>query len=246
MKRLIAVLALSVAVVGAQVTPMVTATTDVRKLVPVKHVQTSDAQVESLMRALGIRASGPIAGYIVLNGPKDAVAAAEEVIQKMDLQKPAPDIEVTGWVIAAARGENELPPLPGTLQPVAKQLNAAFGYSNLRLLTSFIVRAHSGARGETTGAISPALGVAFGDYQFFFHDADLASDDHGVPVIHLHQMRLSINTGGGHSVLIQTDVDLAQGQKVVIGKSSVAAKPEGTPGVETPLMVILSARAASE
>jgi hypothetical protein len=222
------------------VTPNVTSAADVQKLVPVKHVQASDPQVESLIRTLGVRATGPIAGYIVLKGPKDAVAAAEEVLQKMDLQKPSPDIEVTGWVVVASSRDTGLQPLPPVLQPVAKQLNTAFGYSNLKLLTSFVVRTHAGAAGRAYGQISAgSLGSKNTDntvqYQFEFRNADLSTENGGVRTIRLHQLRLYMSPAN-----IDTDVDLVEGQKVVVGKTSVAY------GEETPIMLVLSAHVVGE
>src|SRR5581483_1510991 len=108
MKRLTAILFFGLALAAGQVTPVLTATSNVQKLVAVKHVQTTDPQVASLMSTLGLRASGPVAGYIVLNGPKEAVAAAEEVLLKMDQQKPSPDIELTGWLIVASHNDTGL------------------------------------------------------------------------------------------------------------------------------------------
>jgi|SRR5579884_1700117 len=255
MKQLFVLLIFAAALAVGQTIPLVPSTSDVQKLVPVKHVQTTDPQLRSLFDTLGVKATGPLAGYIVLKGPKDAVAAAEEVVQKMDLQKPAPDIEVTGWVIIASRSDTGLQPAPAALEPVMKQLKAAFGYSRLALLTNFVVRAHAGARGQTNGAILPAMGVNFGDFDFSFLDAALAVDDHERRQIHLYRMSFAISTGGGHNVQFISDVDLAEGQKVVIGKTSVAPKlpalsVSGNGSMaeagETPLMLVLSAHVASD
>src|SRR5436309_1208324 len=103
MRYLLAFAVAAAGLASAQVAPMVTtAQPDVQRLVAVKHVQTSDPRVSALMNTLNVKAAGPIGGFIVINGPKEAVAAAEEVIQKLDVQKPEPDAELTGWILINA------------------------------------------------------------------------------------------------------------------------------------------------
>jgi len=125
---------------------------DVEKLVQLKHVQ-PNSQLRNVFEVLGVRMSDSVGGYIALKGSKDAVAAAEEALHRMDVESPPVDIELTGWlVMAPARGTDgsELPP---ELSPVAKQLKTAFGYADLRLLTSFILRTRAGGSGDSGGPI---------------------------------------------------------------------------------------------
>lgn len=245
MKHLFAIVCATVASLSAQVTPLVTSSAPeplVHKLVGVTHVQTSDPRVSALMNTLDVKATGPIGGYIVLNGPKEAVAAAEEVLRKMDVQKPDPDVEVTAWLIVDSRSVDGLQPLPAALASTAKQLNAVFGYSNLQLLTTIVLRTHPGDTSSTDGAVSYESGgkpVRI-NYNFRLRNVGRVSDTPASPMYRFSELRLMAQTPGGGVSQINTDVEVREGQKVVIGKTSVAYEQQ------MPLMVVISAHAVTE
>ena len=200
---------------------------EVQKLVEVKHVQPTQ-QLRNLFDVRGVRMSDPVGGYIALRGSKDAVAAAEEVLHKMDVEKPAQDVEITGWLVIESAHESD--PVPEELAPVVKQLRAAFGYSNLRLLTSFTLRTRAGGSGNTGGPIGP------GFYNFSTSRVDVSGEAAGAHKLHLMAVHFDCSKSN-----LMTDVDLAEGQKVVIGKTSMSYG--STPA---PLILVLSARVVSE
>jgi len=203
---------------------------DIQKLVEVKHVQPTQ-QLRNLFDVLGVRMSDPVGGFVALKGSKDAVAAAEEVLHKMDVEKPAEDVEITGWLVVAPTHEyGEAQPLPEELTPVAKQLKAAFGYADLRLLTTFSVRTRAGSPATMNGVTGP------GFYNFDARRVDVSGDTSGAHKLHLNELRFDCNKS-----ILQTDVDLNEGQKIVIGKTNMYAEPGNIP-----LILVLSARVVSE
>jgi hypothetical protein len=72
----------------------------VEKLVQVKHVEPNQ-QLRNLFDVLGVRMSDSVGGYIALRGSKESVAAAEEALHRMDVEKPPVDVELTGWLVMA-------------------------------------------------------------------------------------------------------------------------------------------------
>ncbi len=202
----------------------------VRKLVAVKYLE-PDNQLRRLLDILGVTASDRVAGYIAISGQKDAVAAAEEAIKHMDVQRHEPDIEVTGWLLVTKAQAGEA--IPAELEGVAKQLRAAFGYGNLQILTSFVLRTQDGHGGRTGGTTSES-GVLH-DYGFGINTVNLSTSETGVREIQLNRVDFS---AGSPVRIIADNLDLREGQKVVIGKTSI--------GSDSPLILVLSCRVIGE
>jgi len=205
----------------------------VEKLVQVKHVEPNQ-QLRNLFDVLGVRMSDSVDGYIALKGSKDAVAAAEEALHRMDVEKPPVDVELTGWLVMTPLRGTDGSELPTELTPVAKQLKTAFGYPDLRLLTSFVLRTRAGSGGDSGGLIDRDF------YSFKTNRVDVDGDTAGSHKIRLITVRFTC-----HKSNLETDVDLNEGQKVVIGKTSMLyGGPESTESA--PLILVLSARVLSE
>jgi hypothetical protein len=197
--------------------------------VQVKHVEPNQS-LHNLFDVLGVRMSDSVGGYIALRGSKESVAAAEEALHRMDVEKPPVDIELTGWLVMAPSHGTDGLELPAELTPVAKQLKTAFGYADLRLLTSFILRTRAGGSGDSGGPIG-------GDfYNFSASRLDVSGETVGAHKLRLTAVHLSCNKSN-----LLTDVDLTEGQKVVIAKTSMTFSHE-----TTPLILVLSAHVLSE
>jgi hypothetical protein len=210
---------------------------DVEKLVQVKHVE-ADQRLHNLFDVLGVRVSDRVGGYIALKGSADAVAAAEEVLHHMDEEKPAMNVELTGWlVVASSQPAPALQPLPEDLAAVARQLKAAFGYSDLRVLTSFVVRTRAGSDMRDNGQFSNELvgGKGYSGYGFHVNRVEVTGDGTGAHRLRLDNVSLSLGEGN-----LSSDVDLNEGQKVVIGKTSMGI------ATGTPLILVLTARVITE
>jgi hypothetical protein len=199
------------------------------RLVEVKHLQVNQ-DLRNLFDTLGVHVSDRVGNYIALKGTKDAVSAAEEALHRMDIDKPEPGVEITGWLVVSTSTGTDGTDLPADLTSVAKQLKEAFGFANLRLLTSFVLRTRAGGTGQSSGLVD-------GDfYNFSANRVDVTGDAAGTHKVHLASVHLSC-----HKSDLHTDVDLNEGQKVVIGKTSMAYG-SGT----APLILVLTARVITE
>lgn len=212
------------------------------RVVEVKHVQLSDSQVVQLLGTLNVKASGPVNGYIALSGPRDAVNAAQEFLQKMDAgEKAEPDVDFRGWLLVDA-AQDGTGALPTDLEPVAKQLRTAFGYHNLRLLSSFDLRCRVGHGCDTDGQMPSEFFKLpqAATYTFRINRLDVAGDGSGGRKLRIDNLEFRCGFYERPGVRLETGVDMTEGQKIVIGKTNVAL------GSEMPLILVLSARPAAE
>ncbi|MBV8070119.1 MAG: hypothetical protein JO270_09460 [Acidobacteriaceae bacterium] len=191
---------------------------------------------------------------IVLKGPPSAVASVEHIIHQLDAPSSAPnakDIELTVSVIGtSAKGSPSGQEVPPGLLPTVKQLSAIFPYKNYQLLSSMLMRSREGGKTESHGVMQSVSGGTenpyLSPYRVAYDDVTVSSMD-GKPSIHLKKfnfsttVRIRIEPGSSayqnSEVGLTTDVDLREGEKVVVGKANTETS-------ESALFVVLSARLA--
>lgn len=193
-------------------------------------------------------------GAIVLKGPSTAVESVEQTIRDLDIPSsmvPSKDVEITVSVVGASNRTGLLPDgeLPDSLSAVIKQLRAVFPYKNYQLLSSMLMRSREGTKAENQGlmqSFSNGTNSPYpSPYTLVYDEANVSSVD-GKPTVHLRNFRFSdrtrVATGAPESgqyttsdVGLLTDVDLREGQKVVVGKANLESS-------DSALFVILSAR----
>jgi len=147
-------------------------------------------------------------------------------------------------IIASAQstGTASLPP---DLDPAVKQLKTIFNYKGFRLLESFVLRSRDGENGQTNGFLPPLESLPPGNkisYQFQYNEVSIDGGD-TARVAHFHHLSLSIRVpiavaSGTTNVdaRIATDIDVPEGKKVVVGKTSAL---EGSDGA---LILVISAK----
>ncbi len=192
-------------------------------------------------------------GAIVLKGPPSAVESVEQTIRELDVpssSSPSKDVEITVSVIGASNRPELLPQgeVPDSLTAVVKQLRAVFPYKNYQLLSSMLMRSREGTKAENQGIMQGFSGANSSypsPYNLVYEEANVTSLD-GKPMIHLRNFRFfnhaRVPVNGSDSsqytmsdVGLLTDVDLREGQKVVVGKANMENS-------DSALFVILSAR----
>jgi hypothetical protein len=184
--------------------------------------------------------------HIVLSGPKETVAGFEEIIKQLDVPPVIKkDVETTVYMIVASMQAANSTPLTPDLDPAVKQLKGIFNYKSFRLLESFVLRSRDGEHGDTNGFLPPLENLPPGSkisYQFQYNEVSLDGSDNA-RVAHFHHLRLAIRvpiavSSGTTSVdaSIATDVDVPEGKKVVVGKTSAL---EGADGA---LILVISAK----
>jgi hypothetical protein len=125
--------------------------------------------------------------------------------------------------------------------PVVKQLRAVFPYSNYQLLSTILLRSAADAPASTEGLLKAFGNEADGSspsvYTILYKTASVSPDEPN-PTIHLRGFHFRLGVPISHNMFnvgIDTDVDLREGQKVVVGKSNLE-------NVDSALFVILVAK----
>ena len=185
------------------------------------RVFNASVQPNSDMHALAVEATKP------------SMAAIEEAVQRLDVPSAAPkNIEMTAYLLIGSETAGTEPGvMPKELDNVIAQLKNAFAFKNYRLLDILALRTRVGQNASTS---SSGRGVPIGTNMpavttdFAIRQAGIGSDETTIRVDGLHlKSNVPVQTGssgqfGYNNVGLQADVDIKQGQKVVIGRVSVA------------------------
>jgi len=184
--------------------------------------------------------------HLILSGPKETVAGFEEIVKQLDVAPVVKkDIETTVYMIIASAQSAGTVSLPQDLDPVVKQLKTIFNYKGFRLLESFVLRSRDGEHGGTNGFLPPLENLPPGNkisYAFQYNKVSIEGADNA-RVAHFDRLQLSLkvpvatsNGTTGVDAAISTDVDVPEGKKVVVGKTSAL---EGADGA---LILVISAK----
>ena len=199
-----------------------------QKIVPVTSGDTGNIYrtIEAVMQGTSLRITA-YQNTIVLNGPPDLVASAEQLIKNLMSSAPRErNIEVSGYIIlASVEAKAEPANMPPDLDPVLKQFRSLLNYKSFRVLDTLILRGKENSGMGTTGFLTvPGSQAGTSDFRV---QRPTVTDD----VIHLKDLMLRViiptgfNDNQGrpnvHEVHISTDADVKAGQKVAIGKASV-------------------------
>jgi hypothetical protein len=172
---------------------------------------------------------------ISMYGTEESVTEAEGLIKHYDTpHAPAHvtgrNIELVMYMLAASPKGTAGEAVPPDLDPVVKQLKALFGYNDFRLLDSSVLRNREGENGEASGNATfantgqPPAPVAL--YTIRYQKATVNASDKG-NVIRIDNLRFSVRmpvlgSGGNWSysdIGFATNLDIREGQKVVVGKA---------------------------
>jgi hypothetical protein len=161
---------------------------------------------------------------IILSGPAELLDLVDREIKKVDVPEvPAQNIECTFYILAAGDGT-----LPDDLAGVAKQVKALLNINSLRLIDSIQVRTREGRNAEASGVMGrsterPNL------YQLRIGEITAQGNDKA-RTIRMTNLNFGSKIASGNNYLdtgFNTNVDFREGQKIVIGKSSLDIS--GTP-----------------
>jgi hypothetical protein len=165
------------------------------------------------------------------------LAAMEEAIKRLDLPvSPAPDIEMKISVLIASKTALPSESVPDELAPVVKQLQSTLRYTHYGLMTASVHRTKLGDGIEGSGVAEPTLlGMTAAQdrpimYNYNLRRITSAPNDRSRIDIErfTFSMRVPIDVGGGsiqyQSVGFETPVSVRQGEKVVIGTTTMRDK----------------------
>jgi len=165
------------------------------------------------------------------------VTSIEAAIKRLDVPGPArPDVELHLYVLVASRDEGTNARYPEELAQAVAALKSTLQYKSYTLAASFAERARDGSEGLSGEGIAEIRDIAAKhgprDMQVQYRINRLSVDLAGAsPVVRLDGFNLALEGGGRAQV--KTDVSLKDGEKVVVGTSTVQDKG---------LIVVVSAR----
>ena len=160
------------------------------------------------------------------------MAAIEEAISRLDVAAAAPkNIDLTCYLMIGTEGDGTGGSLPKDLDSVVAQLKNAFPFKTYRVMDVLTMRGRTGQRLNTSsqggtmqaGGATQALPVYS---QFAINSATVGADGSTVRIDGIRtSSRVPItNPSGGvnyQDLGISTDVDIKEGQKVVIGRMGI-------------------------
>ncbi len=189
-------------------------------------------QVRVLLQSYPITASAAVANLhmISVRGSKETLESVAELIKKIDVPaQVAKNIEFTGYMIFASTKAVDAVE-PPELAPVIKQMRTLFTYKSYRVGETFSLRCRDGQRADANGMVQLPDSPDRRPYNFTFSSAALT----GEKAIRMDKVFLNIR-GGSESLGFLTDLDMREGQKVVVGKSTIK-------GSDDALILVLSAK----
>jgi len=181
---------------------------------------------------------------IVRTWPQLMPAVADMIAQ---LDTPAPDrknIEITTYLVYASTDKSITGTFPAVLQPAIDQLEKTFNYASYHLVETLLVRGQEDSRLNSRGMISNGYNALAGlpgdqslNYSLACRRMAVQSVD-GKNRISLTDFEFMCGIPAGPwttDIMLEADLDVAEGQLAVVGKTSA----NGTPNA---LILILTAR----
>jgi len=177
-----------------------------------------------------------------VSAPPAVMAAVEETIKRLDVPPPpVKNVELTGYILEAlAQGSSSVPP---DLEGVVGQLSRAFSYRAYRLVDTLVARAREGSGLSAEADTMGGNGKSSSERSRYMLHATQASVTHGDAgtTIRLDQLHFGAKApdlmsgpvdGSGsrqyRSVDIEADLDIREGQRVVVGKSGAGDSGNAT------------------
>ena len=131
--------------------------------------------------------------------------------------------------------------VPQDLAATVKQLRSIFNYKSYRLTESFMLRGRLGTGASAKGVLPGGAGL---NYEFRYVGVNVSSET--PPLFRINGLRIRLTKAprrlGGETIVdtvasIDTDLDIREGQKTVVGKSSVSSTGDALILVIVPKLV---------
>jgi hypothetical protein len=190
-----------------------------------------------LANTFGARVSPDASLHVIgVSGPPDLVAAVTAAIKKLDVPpSPQPNVELTVYLISGLAQGQGTDDVPMDLAATIKQLRGLFAYKSYKLADTLVVRGRvgdpslGGNSGQTEGVL-PGTNLR---YNFAYFSLSVSAETPRT----VHVRNLSLVLRGARTTpqkegppvteysdtpaRISTDLDVKEGQKTVVGKSSI-------------------------
>lgn len=217
----------------------------IQKLIPLKYAD--PRTLENLLRPFDAAfSSNSELHALVVKATPQTMQAIEEAIARLDAPAAAPkNIELTIDLLIGSDDESiSARAVPKDLDSVVTQLKNTFAFKTYRLLDVMTLRTRSGQQASTD---SSGGFMQFGSVTkpvtstFFINSSSVAADG---TTIRLDQIRTgtkipvenSPGNFGSQDLGLRTDLDIKEGQKVVVGRMGINR--------EQALFLVLTAKVA--
>lgn len=193
------------------------------RIFPVKYVDLGQLNNALSMFRAKTQIS-PELHVISVRAPKEIMPAIEDAIKRLDVPQPRKEAELTIYVIIASDQAEPSTTIPPALNPVINQLKGVLAYKSYRVLDTLITRGgtSNGFNNTLSGTLvlSETLKPTF-DFRSRFQ---IENPDGKTPVLRLNDMNFSLRGGGMNPAGVSGNVEIPQGQQVVVGKATLGDK----------------------
>ncbi len=237
-----------------------TAQRPVQRVFEIKHVDSRNL-AKSLQVFPAQIVPEPTLNTLSVSASPDIMTAIDATIARLDRPAPKPpSIEIIAQIIEGSQAEGTATPFPSDLEPVVRQLQQILSYKSYRLLDTLTLRTIKGGEKSLSPRMyvsgvgpvaSPELPAPM-KFTMAFNEASMPTGGRdrtvrldGLSFTASVPLRFeppvtskSASIGPGYQyqdVTIHSDVDIPEGQKVVVGKAGVS-------GSGNALILVLTAK----
>jgi hypothetical protein len=175
---------------------------------------------------------------MTIEGTPTHIAAAEAAIAQLDVAPKNIEL-VVYFVVGSDQTTVTGSPVPADIRDVITQLKGTFTFKEYRMLDVLTLRTRAGSAAETTGILDSKTSVPRLS-TFSIRNATVSEDGGTVRIDRMHAgIRIPIMSQNAKTEYMNTgidqDIDVKEGQKVVVGRASLE-------GPEKALFLILTAK----
>jgi len=231
MKRAIALAVLCAGLLPAQEKPKPQEEPQVSRIFQLKHVDPQ--KIANVLSVFGVHQQwNSELKILAVRAPEPVTRAVEEAIKRLDVPPPpTQNIDLTLYILAASDAAGGT--VPTELDGVVKQLRATFGFKGFRLIDTQIYRTRPGEGFYANSIAEPGSSGRHTWAQFRFQSSSISTDERG-RLIRLNRLsfglKIPVQTEGDKwqylDTGLDTEVDVREGQKVVVGKATSLGGPD--------------------
>jgi hypothetical protein len=188
------------------------------KIFSIKFVDPNELRIILSMFRSNISYTGGGLRVLSVKAPKDIMPAIEDTIKRLDVPSPNRDAELTIFILLASDQSDGAAAVPASLQPVVNQLKTVLSYKNYQLVDTLITHVTENGPANLRGTVTVGGMPVFYNFQSNFR---VERPDGKPPILRLRSMRFGFQPGGRDELTVSTDVDVPQGQQVVVGKATM-------------------------
>jgi hypothetical protein len=185
--------------------------------------------VESLLRVFGQAVPNTDLHAIAVTASAPNMPAIEEAIARLDTPPAAPkNIDLTFYLLVGGDADaGAASPLPKEVDSVVTQLKNTFPFKSYRLMDVLATRTRTGRQVDVSSLGAPASAAIAEPVRTSIHinGVSIGGDNVSIRIDGLRaNSRMPVPRGPGFNIQdigISTDVDMKEGQKIVVGRVGV-------------------------